>query len=187
MATQTEAQLEESLIARLGERGWEQVQIADEAALLANLKAQLEAHNNVTLTNAEFARVLNHLDKGNVFERAKTLRDRYDLTREDGTRLYVEFMNTREWCHNRYQVASQIAQEGSYQNRYDVTLLVNGLPLIQIELKRRGLEIKEAFNQVNRYHRHSYTAGRGLFQYVQLFVVSNGVDTRYYAHPRPPR
>lgn len=184
MATQSEAQLEESLIARLGERGWARVHIADEAALLANLKTQLEAHNSVTLTDAEFARVLNHLDKGNVFERAKTLRDRYDLTREDGTRLYIEFMNTREWCHNRYQVASQIAQEGSYQNRYDVTLLVNGLPLIQIELKRRGLEIKEAFNQVNRYHRHSYTTGRGLFKYVQLFVISNGVDTRYYANNR---
>lgn len=184
MATQSEAQLEESLIARLVERGWERAIIADEAALLVNLKAQLEAHNNVTLTDAEFARVLNHLDKGNVFDRAKTLRDRYDLTREDGTRFYVEFMNTREWCHNRYQVVSQIAQAGSYQNRYDVTLLVNGLPLIQIELKRRGLEIKEAFNQVNRYHRHSYTAGRGLFQYVQLFVISNGVDTRYYANNR---
>jgi len=184
MVAQSEALLEESLIARLVERGWERAVIADEAALLVNLKAQLEAHNNVTLTDAEFARVLNHLDKGNVFDRAKTLRDRYDLTREDGTRFYIEFMNTREWCHNRYQVVSQIAQAGSYQNRYDVTLLVNGLPLIQIELKRRGLEIKEAFNQVNRYHRHSYTAGRGLFQYVQLFVISNGVDTRYYANNR---
>lgn len=184
MATQTEAQLESDLINRLVSRGWSHVAIADEAALLDNLKAQLEAHNNVALTDAEFARVLNHLDKGNVFDRAKTLRDRYDLTREDGTRLYIEFMNTREWCQNCYQVASQIAQEGSYQNRYDVTLLVNGLPLIQIELKRRGLEIKEAFNQVNRYHRHSYTAGRGLFQYVQLFVISNGVDTRYYANNR---
>lgn len=184
MTTQTEAQLEGDLINRLVVRGWSHVAIADEAALLANLKAELQAHNGVTLTNAEFARVLNHLDRGNVFERAKTLRDRYDLTREDGTRLYIEFMNTREWCHNRYQVASQIAQEGSYQNRYDVTLLVNGLPLIQIELKRRGLEIKEAFNQVNRYHRHSYSAGRGLFQYVQLFVISNGIDTRYYANNR---
>lgn len=184
MATQTEAQLENDLIDRLEARGWGRVAIADEAAMLANLKAQIEAHNNVTLTNGEFERVLNHLDKGNVFERAKTLRDRYDLTREDGTRLYIEFMNTREWCRNRYQVASQIAQEGTYQNRYDVTLLINGLPLVQIELKRRGLEIKEAFNQVNRYHRHSYTSGRGLFQYVQLFVISNGVDTRYYANNR---
>jgi type I restriction enzyme, R subunit len=184
MATQSEAQLENDLIDRLVARGWARVAVADEAAMLANLKAQLEAHNNITLSPGEFERVLNHLDKGNVFERAKTLRDRYDLTREDGTRAYIEFMNTREWCRNRYQVASQIAQEGAYQNRYDVTLLVNGLPLVQIELKRRGLEIKEAFNQVNRYHRHSYTAGRGLFQYVQLFVISNGVDTRYYANNR---
>lgn len=184
MAMQTEAQLESDLIDRLVARGWSRVVIGDEAALLANLKAELEAHNAVTLTDAEFTRILNHLDRGNVFDRAKTLRDFYDLTREDGTRLYVEFMNTREWCHNRYQVASQIAQKGSYQNRYDVTLLVNGFPLVQIELKRRGLEIKEAFNQVNRYHRHSYTAGRGLFQYVQLFVISNGVNTRYYANNR---
>jgi type I restriction enzyme R subunit len=184
MATQTEAQLENDLIDRLVARGWGRVTLADQAAMLVNLKAQLEAHNNVTLTNGEFERVVNHLDKGSVFDRAKTLRDRYDLTREDGTRLYIEFMNTREWCRNRYQVASQIAQEGTYQNRYDVTLLINGLPLVQIELKRRGLEIKEAFNQVNRYHRHSYASGRGLFQYVQLFVISNGVDTRYYANNR---
>lgn len=184
MATQSEAQLEASLIASLIERGWESVVVADEAALIANLKLQLELHNKVTLTDAEFERVMNHLDKGNVFERAKTLRDRYDLTREDGTRLYIEFMNTREWCRNQYQVAAQIGQDGAYKNRYDVTLLVNGLPLIQVELKRRGLELKEAFNQVNRYHRHSYTSGRGLYQYVQLFVISNGVDTRYYANNR---
>lgn len=184
MATQTEAQLEESLINRLVARGWERVAIADEAALIANLKVQLEAHNGVTLTDAEFGRVLHQLDKGNVFERARTLRGKCEIVREDSTRLFLEFMNTREWCQNRYQVASQIGQDGAYQNRYDVTLLVNGLPLIQIELKRRGLEIKEAFNQVNRYHRHSYAAGRGLFQYVQIFVISNGVDTRYYANNR---
>ncbi|MDP1840862.1 MAG: type I restriction endonuclease subunit R [Reyranella sp.] len=184
MATQTEAQLEDGLIVRLTELGWDRVVIRGADELIKNLKVQLEAHNKVRLTDAEFGRVLNHLDKGNVFERAKTLRDRYDLTREDGSRLFIEFMNTREWCQNHYQVAHQIGQEGSYQNRYDVTLLVNGLPLVQIELKRRGLEIKEAFNQVNRYHRHSYAAGRGLFQYVQLFVISNGVDTRYYANNR---
>ncbi len=184
MATQTEAQLEDSLIARLAERGWERVTLVHEAALIANLKAQLEAHNKVTLTDAEFARVLNHLDKGNVFDRAKTLRDRFGLIREDGSTCYIEFMNTREWCQNRYQVTNQVAQDGAFKNRYDVTLLVNGLPLIQVELKRRGLELKEAFNQVNRYHRHSYTAGRGLFQYIQLFVISNGVNTRYYANNR---
>ncbi len=189
MATQTEAQLEDSLIDRLAARGWDRVALADEPALIANLKVQLEAHNasrlnGVMLTNSEFARVLNHLDKGNVFDRAKTLRDRFGLIREDGSTCYIEFMNTREWCQNRYQVTQQIAQHGVFKNRYDVTLLVNGLPLIQIELKRRGLELKEAFNQVNRYHRHSYAAGRGLFQYIQLFVISNGVNTRYYANNR---
>jgi type I restriction enzyme R subunit len=184
MATQTEAQLEDLLISRLVERGWQRVLVADESGLVANLKVQLEAHNNVTLTDAEFARVLNHLDKGNVFDRAKTLRDRFGLIREDSSTCYIEFMNTREWCQNRYQVTTQLTQEGIYKNRYDVTLLVNGLPLVQIELKRRGLELKEAFNQVNRYHRHSYTTGRGLFQYIQLFVISNGVNTRYYANNR---
>jgi type I restriction enzyme, R subunit len=184
MATQSEAQLEESLIARLGALGWERITLSDEAALIANLKAQLEAHNGLTLTQNEFARVLNHLDKGNVFDRAQTLRDRYQLTREDGSVVFVEFMNTREWCQNRYQVTNQVSADGAYRNRYDVTLLVNGLPLVQVELKRRGLELKEAFNQVNRYHRHSYASGRGLFQYIQIFVISNGVNTRYYANNR---
>jgi type I restriction enzyme, R subunit len=184
MATQTEAQLEESLIVRLGALGWERVALPDEMALIANLKTQLEAHNGITLTQNEFARVLNHLDKGNVFDRAKALRDRYQLTRDDGSVVFIEFMNTRQWCQNRYQVTSQITVDGAYRNRYDVTLLVNGLPLVQVELKRRGLELKEAFNQVNRYHRHSYAAGRGLFQYIQIFVISNGVNTRYYANNR---
>ncbi|MER9689679.1 type I restriction endonuclease subunit R [Mesorhizobium sp. M0139] len=184
MATQSEAQLEQSLVARLSARGWEHVAFKDEAALAANLKVQLEAHNKLTLTDGEFARVLNHLDKGSVFDRAKTLRDRFHLIREDGSSAFIEFMNTRQWCQNRYQVANQISQEGTYSNRYDVTLFVNGLPLVQIELKRRGLELKEAFNQVNRYHRHSYASGRGFFQYVQIFVISNGVNTRYYANNR---
>jgi len=89
-----------------------------------------------------------------------------------------------EWCRNEYQVTSQVVQEGTYKNRYDVTLLINGLPLVQIELKRRGIEMKEAFNQINRYQRHSFWAGRGLFNYVQLFVISNGVNTKYYANQR---
>ncbi len=184
MATQTEAQLEELLVERLAGRGWERVALADEAAMVANLKCQLEAHNNVMLTDSEFARVINHLDKGNVFDRAKILRDRFGLIREDSSTCYIEFMNTREWCQNRYQVTTQVTQDGIYKTRFDVTLLINGLPLIQIELKRRGLELKEAFNQVNRYHRHSYTTGRGLFKYIQIFVISNGVNTRYYANNR---
>lgn len=184
MSIQSEAQLESGLVKRLHSLGWEPVTITDGAGLRANLKAQLEAHNGVNLSDAEFTRVLNHLDKGNVFDKAKILRDRMALPRDDGTTAYIQFLNTEEWCRNRYQVTSQVTQAGSYKNRYDVTLLINGLPLIQVELKRRGMELKEAFNQVNRYQRHSYWSDHGLFQYVQLFVISNGVNTKYYANNR---
>lgn len=182
--TQTEAQLEESLIKRLGNLGYARVQISSSEELTANLKQQLETHNGVTLSSEEFSKVLIHLDSGNVFKRAKTLRDRMNLSRDDGSSVWLQFLNTDHWCQNQYQVTHQITQVGKYENRYDVTLLVNGLPLVQIELKKRGLEIKEAFNQINRYQRHSYWADDGLFQYVQLFVISNGVNTKYFANNR---
>ena len=182
--TQSEAQLEESLVKRLRGLGYERIVIRDETELIDNLKGQLEKHNKVTLSAPEFEKVLNQLDKGNVFDRAKTLRDKFQLTRDDGTSLYLEFLNMDEWCQNEYQVTHQITNEGSYKNRYDVTLLVNGLPLVQIELKRRGLELKEAFNQINRYQRHSFWSARGLFNYLQIFVISNGVNTKYYANNR---
>jgi len=183
-ALESEAQLERGLIERLVGLGYERVEITDAKGLRANLKQQLERHNGVTLSEGEFAKVLNHLDKGRVFDRAKILRDRFQLTREDGSSLYLQFLNSEHWCKNEYQVTQQISQQGHYQNRYDVTLLVNGLPLVQIELKRRGMELKEAFNQINRYQRHSFWAEYGLFQYVQLFVISNGVNTKYYANNR---
>lgn len=182
--TESEAQLEQNLIDRLTGLGYEPVTIRSAADLTANLKTQLEKHNKTQLSPDEFKRVLNHLDKGNVFDRAERLRDRMELPRDDGSTTYLEFLNTEHWCQNQYQVTNQITQQGSYKNRYDVTLLINGLPLVQIELKRRGLELKEAFNQVNRYQRHSYGADFGLFQYVQIFVISNGVNTRYYANNR---
>lgn len=182
--TQTEAQLEESLVERLTGLGYERVRIHDAGDLFANLKRQLEKHNSVVLSASEFDRILNHLDKGNVFDRARTLRDPYGLTQDDGTTRYITFLNTEEWCRNEYQVTQQVTQEGSYRNRYDVTLLINGLPLVQIELKRRGLEMKEAFNQINRYQRHTFWSERGLFNYVQVFVISNGVNTKYYANQR---
>ena len=181
---QSEAQLESGLVKRLHGLGWEPVTINDGNALRANLKKQLELHNKVQLTDTEFAQVINHLDKGNVFDKALILRDRMYLKRDDGTVLYLQFLNSDEWCRNQYQVTTQVSQTGSYDNRYDVTLLVNGLPLVQIELKRRGIELKEAFNQINRYQRHSFWAENGLFQYVQLFVISNGVNTKYYANNR---
>lgn len=182
--TQSEAQLEESLVQRLTGLGYDRVTITDADQLRANLKKQLEIHNKIQLSNHEFAKVLNHLDKGNVFERAKILRDRLQFTRDDGSSCYLQFLNTEHWCQNQYQVTNQVTIEGKYKNRYDVTLLVNGLPLVQIELKRRGMELKEAFNQINRYQRHSFWAESGLFQYVQLFVISNGVNSRYYANNR---
>lgn len=180
--TQSESELEKKLIDTLVKMGYQFVTIKDEAALIANLKQQVEKHNAVQLTDKEFAQVLNHLNKGNIWDRAKILRDRMHLTKEDGTSAYLQFMNMDFWCQNEYQVTNQITIEGSYKNRYDVTILINGLPLAQIELKRRGLELKEAFNQTNRYQRHSYSANHGLFQYVQLFVISNGVNTKYYSN-----
>lgn len=182
MTTQSEQQLENALIAQLETLGWDRVTIKDEADLVSNLKRQLEVHNKTSLSDAEFKQVLNKLARGNIFEKAKILRDRVDFTRDDGTTGYIELINQRQWCKNQYQVTNQITMEGKYKNRYDVTLLVNGLPLVQIELKRRGLEMKEAFNQTNRYHRHSFSAGYGLFGYLQLFVISNGVNTKYYAN-----
>ncbi|AWG22861.1 deoxyribonuclease HsdR [Flavobacterium faecale] len=182
MAHQSELQLENNLIQQLQGLGYVSVKIQDGDALVSNLKSQLELFNRTTFTAKEFDAVLNHLAKGSVFEKAKTLRDRFQLTKEDGTSFYVRFFNSENTGANLYQVTNQISLEGSYKNRYDVTLLVNGLPLVQIELKRSGTEIKEAFNQINRYQLHSFWSNSGLFQYVQLFVISNGVNTKYLAN-----
>jgi type I restriction enzyme R subunit len=184
METQSEQNLENNLIVQLQEMKYERVAISDESALLTNLKSKLEQHNKLTLSDKEFAKVLNQLNKGNVYDRAHILRDRMHLVRDDNSSAFIEFFNTREWCQNQFQVTSQVTMEGSYKNRYDFTLLINGLPLVQIELKRRGLELKEAFNQTNRYQRHSYDSSYGLFQYIQIFVISNGVNTKYYANNR---
>ena len=182
--TQAEQDLENKLVDQLVGLGYEKVIIRDERYLLKNLKRQLEKHNNKTLSDSEFQKVLNHLNRGTVFDRAAILRDKMHLKRDDDTSTYIEFLDSANWCQNQCQVAQQISAEGTYKNRYDVTILVNGLPLVQIELKRRGLELKEAFNQTNRYQRHSYTSSYGLFNYIQFFVISNGVNTKYYANNR---
>ncbi len=181
-ATQSELTLENNLIAQLQTLGYEKVHIADEDTLLINLKKQLEKHNKTLLSDLEFRQILNKIAKGNIFDKAKILRDRIDYIKDDGEVGYVELIDQIQWCKNQYQVTHQVTMTGKYTNRYDVTILVNGLPLVQIELKRRGLELKEAFNQTNRYHRHSFSAGYGLFGYIQLFVISNGVNTMYYAN-----
>jgi len=182
MTTESEYILEENLINQLVEIGYTKVTIKDETDLLANLKTQLEKHNQCSLSENEFNQLLNQLTKGNIYEKAKTLRDRITYNKDDGTTGYIELINQVHWCKNQYQVTHQITMEGKYQNRYDVTILINGLPLVQIELKKRGLEMKEAFNQTLRYKRHSYSSGKGLFQFIQLFVISNGVNTKYYAN-----
>lgn len=184
MSHQSEAILEDNLIKQLIGQGYESVMIHDGDELLSNLRTQLERFNKTLFTAKEFDSVLNHLAKGNVFEKAKTLRDRYQLAKEDGTSFYVRFFDNEDGSQNKYQVTNQVKQQGSFFNRYDVTILINGLPLVQIELKRRGLEIKEAFNQINRYQRHSFWSNFGLFQYVQIFVISNGVNTKYLANNR---
>lgn len=183
MSKQSEQILEEQLVNQLQKLGYKYITIADEKSLLANLKTQLEKHNHIKFSESEFEKVLNIVNKGSVFEKAKILREqKHHIIRDNGDNLYFEFLNVEHWCQNEYQVTNQITQEGKYQNRYDVTLLINGLPLIQIELKRRGLEMKEAFNQINRYQKHSFGAGKGLFHFVQLFIISNGVNTKYFSN-----
>ncbi len=184
MAKQPEQILEEQLVEQLQRLGYGLVQLKDEKDLIGNLKQQLEKHNNIQFSKAEFEKVLNILSKGSVFEKAKTLREKQHLVRDNGENLYFEFINSDHWCQNQFQVTHQVTMEGKYKNRYDVTILINGLPLVQIELKRRGLELKEAFNQINRYQRHSFAANSALFQYVQIFIISNGVNTKYYANNR---
>jgi len=183
MPPQSEYTLEETLIAQLRGMEYDFVAIEDEAAMLANLKHQLELHNNgIRFTANEFDRILNHLNTGGVFERAKVLRDRFALKRDNDQTVYVSFLDSDDWCLNEFQVTNQVKSQGHRKNRYDVTLLINGLPLVQIELKRRGAELKVAFHQINRYQHDSYDAGFGLFQYVQLFIISNGVNTKYFSN-----
>ena len=187
MSIQSEAALEAGLIKTLQQMDYEYIQIAEEDNLYANFKRQLEVHNRKRLeehgrtefTTEEFEKILIYLEGGTRFEKAKKLRDLYPLDTADGQRIWVEFLNRQQWCQNEFQVSNQITVEGRKKCRYDVTILINGLPLVQIELKRRGVELKQAYNQIQRYHKTSF---HGLFDYIQLFVISNGVNTRYFAN-----
>ena len=187
MPVQSEAALENGLIATLQQMSYGYVHIEEEKNLRANFKTQLEKHNRKRLeefgrtefTESEFEKILIHLEGGTRFEKAKKLRDLFPLELESGERLWVEFLNRTHWCQNEFQVSNQITVEGRKKCRYDVTILINGLPLVQIELKRRGVELKQAYNQIQRYHKTSF---HGLFDYIQLFVISNGVNTRYFAN-----
>lgn len=187
MTAQSEQALENGLIATLKDMSYEYVELKEETNLYANFKKQLEKHNAKELaavrktefTDKEFERICIHLEGGTLFEKSKKLRDLFPLETEDGKRVWVEFLDRNHWCQNEFQVSNQITVEGRKTCRYDVTILVNGLPLIQIELKKRGVELKQAYNQIQRYHKTSF---HGLFDYIQIFVISNGVNTRYFAN-----
>jgi type I restriction enzyme, R subunit len=184
MTYQSEAQLEKNMIEQLVRQGYERVTINDYESLLHNFRSQLNRFNEKklegqSLTDAEFNRLLTQIEGKSVFQSAKILRDKQILQRDDGTEIYLELFNTREWCQNLFQVTNQTTVEGTYKNRYDVTILINGLPVVQVELKRRGLDFKEAFEQIQRYRKHSF---KGLYRYLQIFIVSNGVDTKYFAN-----
>lgn len=182
MSYQSEAELEQKLIAQLKNQNYETVSLGDYSAVLDNFKVQFEKFNaaklDKPLSEKEWERIFNHLNGKSIFESAKILRDKYVLERDDGTKPYLLFLN-EDPTKNIYQVSHQTTVVGKYINRYDVTLLINGLPLVQIELKRRGIDIKEAVNQIMRYRKHSYT---GLYHYIQAFIVSNGMDTKYFAN-----
>ena len=187
MTAQSEQSLENGLIATLQDMSYEYVELKEEKNLYANFKKQLEKHNAKELaavgktefTDKEFERICIHLEGGTLFEKSKKLRDLFPLETEDGKRVWVEFLDRNHWCQNEFQVSNQITVEGRKTCRYDVTILVNGLPLVQIELKKRGVELKQAYNQIQRYHKTSF---HGLFDYIQIFVISNGVNTRYFAN-----
>ncbi len=184
MGYQSEAELEENLVKQLINQEYKKVTINDEEELINNFREQLYIHNksklnNEPFTDKEFERILRTIEGKSVFQSSLILRDKFILEREDGSEVYIELLNTKNPTKNNIQVTTQTTVVGKYTNRYDVTLLINGLPLVQIELKRRGLDLKEAFNQINRYKKHSYT---GLYRYIQIFVVSNGLDTKYFAN-----
>ncbi len=185
---QSEAELELAFIELLGKQAYEYLNITAETDLTKNLRKQLEKLNNFEFTSTEWDHFFtseignpNH----NIAEKTATIQDDYikNLTHDDGTVKNVYLLRKDKIHNNSLQVINQYAtEEGQRKNRYDVTVLMNGLPLVHVELKRRGIAIQEAFNQINRYQRESFWAGSGLFEYVQLFVISNGTHTKYYSN-----
>lgn len=185
---QSEADLEQAFIEQLRSQAYDYLRLTSEAELIQNLRHQLERLNNFTFTNSEWERFFNaELANPNqsIAEKTATIQEDFikNLIRDDGTVKNVYLINKEHIHENSLQVINQYATEdGQHANRYDVTVLVNGMPMVHIELKRRGVAIAEAFNQINRYQRESFWASSGLFEYVQLFVISNGTHTKYYSN-----
>lgn len=185
---QSEADLERELIEDLVNQGYEFVQgSTNQQAMLANVRVQLQALNKVEFTEGEWLRfVETYLDKPSesIIDKTRKLHDDYvhDFIFDNGRIQNIYLLDKKNITRNKVQVIKQFKQTGSHANRYDVTILVNGLPLVQIELKKRGVAIREAFNQIHRYSKESFNTENSLFKYLQLFVISNGTDTRYFAN-----
>ena len=185
---QSEAELEKEFISLLSTLGYEYINIHNEAALILNLRKQLEALNDYTFSDTEweqfFSNVIASNNDGIVEKTKKIQKDHVQvLKRDNGLSKNIKLIDKDCIHNNRLQVLNQYeTEDGNHPNRYDVTILVNGLPLVHIELKRRGVAIREAFNQIKRYERDSFWAGSGLFNYVQIFVISNGTNTKYYSN-----
>lgn len=187
-AYQSEAELEREFIKLLGEMSYEYLSIHKEAELISNLRKKLEELNNYIFTDSEWKQFFNSCIAGQndgIVEKTRRIQDDHVqiLHRDNGETKNILLIDKKDIHNNKLQVINQYSEDsGSYKNRYDVTILVNGLPLIHIELKRRGVAIREAFNQINRYQRESFWAASGLFEYVQIFVISNGTHTKYYSN-----
>lgn len=188
IAYQSEAALEKEFIQDLINLGYENpTHLKSTEAMLVNVRTQLQALNNMVFTDNEWARFLvEYLDKpsDSLVDKSRKLHDNhiYDFVFDDGHIQNIYLVDKDNITRNKVQVISQVEQTGSHANRYDVTILVNGLPMIQVELKKRGVAIREAFNQVHRYSKESFNSDNSLFKYLQLFVISNGTDTRYFAN-----
>ncbi|UAT30146.1 type I restriction endonuclease subunit R [Bacillus badius] len=185
---QSEAELEREFIRQLTSQGYEYISVHNEAALTANLRKQLELLNDFTFTDSEwdrfFTECIANTNEG-IVEKTRKIQDDHIqiLKREDGTTKNIYLLDKKNIHNNRLQVINQYEETGGkHETRYDVTILVNGLPLVHVELKRRGVAIREAFNQIKRYQRDSFWASSGLFEYVQVFVISNGTHTKYYSN-----
>ncbi|WP_102504824.1 type I restriction endonuclease subunit R [Salinivibrio kushneri] len=185
---QSEDALERELIQDLVNQGYEFVpELTHPAAMLANVRVQLQTLNNVAFSDSEWQRLVEtYLDKpsDNIVEKTRKIHDDYihDFVFDDGRIQNIYLVDKKRIARNKVQVIKQFEQTGSHANRYDVTVLVNGLPLVQVELKKRGVAIREAFNQVHRYSKESFNSDNSLYKYLQLFVISNGTDTRYFAN-----
>lgn len=188
VAYQTEADLEREFIQDLIHQGYENASgLNSQEALLANVRVQLQILNDMAFSDEEWIRfVQEYLDKpsDNLVEKTRKIHDNYiyDFVFDDGHIQNIYLVDKKNVARNKVQVIKQFEQKGSHANRYDVTILVNGLPLVQVELKKRGVAIREAFNQVHRYSKESFNSDNSLFKYVQIFVISNGTDTRYFAN-----